>query len=294
MSHPDLPGGLRPGGRFDTWAPAPPAYLVADVDGTLVGPTPHASDGVVDAVRAAQAAGLRVGFATGRMRLAVEPLWAQLRADGPHVLHNGGEVRAGGATVASFPVPPERVAAALEACAMADLYLEVYVPDGYHVNVADPRAEPHWELLGHPPLSELGRAREVEGPVLKVTAAVFDRDEVPHVVDLFDGLGLRAGPAGSPLTPTMTYVNGTDPAAHKGTALRAAAAHVGVDLAAVVAVGDAHNDLPMLKVAGTAIAMGQADPDVLAAAHLVAPSVDDDGVAAVLAACLDWRDGAAA
>jgi Cof subfamily protein (haloacid dehalogenase superfamily) len=289
VSHPDLPAGLTPGGRFDAWAPAPAAYVVADVDGTLVGPRPHASDAVVAAVAAAQQEGLAVGFATGRMRLAVEPLWEQLRAVGPHVLHNGGEVRAGGATIAAFPVAPERVAAALEACAMADLYLEVYVPDGYHVNVADVRAEPHWDLLGHPPLSELGSRREVDGPVLKVTAAVFDADEVRHVVDLFDGLGLRAGPAGSPLTPTMTYVNGTDPAAHKGAALTAAATHLGVDLATVVAVGDAPNDLPMFAVAGTSVAMADAPADVVAAAHLVAPSVHDDGVAAVLAACRAWR-----
>ncbi len=47
----------------------------------------------------------------------------------------------------------------------------------------------------------------------------------------------------------------------------------------------------MLAIAGTAVAMGQADPEVLEAAHLVAPSVDDDGIATVLDAVgRGWAD----
>jgi hydroxymethylpyrimidine pyrophosphatase-like HAD family hydrolase len=44
------------------------------------------------------------------------------------------------------------------------------------------------------------------------------------------------------------------------------------------------NDLPMLRWAGTAYAMGNAHPDVLAAADHVAPTNDDDGVAETLVA----------
>jgi hydroxymethylpyrimidine pyrophosphatase-like HAD family hydrolase len=57
-----------------------------------------------------------------------------------------------------------------------------------------------------------------------------------------------------------------------------------------VAVGDAANDLPLLAVAGTAIAMGQAAPEIIAASHLVAPGVDAYGAAVALdAAAAGWR-----
>jgi hydroxymethylpyrimidine pyrophosphatase-like HAD family hydrolase len=102
-------------------------------------------------------------------------------------------------------------------------------------------------------------------------------------------VGLLAGAAGSPRTPELTYVNATHPDADKGRALVRAAEHLGVDLADVVAVGDAANDLSMLAVAGTAIAMGQAEAEVLDAAHLVVPDVDAHGVAVALDACLSWR-----
>lgn len=55
----------------------------------------------------------------------------------------------------------------------------------------------------------------------------------------------------------------------------------GRDIAAerVWAFGDMPNDLPMIEWAGVGIAVANAHPDVLAAADLVAPSNDEDGVA---------------
>ncbi|MBW3659163.1 MAG: Cof-type HAD-IIB family hydrolase [Actinobacteria bacterium] len=286
----ELPSGLRPGGRFDAWAPALPAYLVADVDGTLVGPSATATDAVVAAAGRARDAGLAVGFATGRMRLAVEPLYGQLGVPGPHVLHNGAEVRAGGRSIATWPLSPAALATVFRIARELDAYAEIYTPDGYAVTALDERARPHWELLGHEPFAVVTTPDELgDVPVLKATFGLFDGESPATVVAALDDAAVRAGPAGSPLTPTITYVNATDPAVDKGRAVTAAAAHLGVDLAATVAVGDAPNDLPMLAVVGTAIAMGQAEPEVKAAAHLVVPEVDADGVAHAIDACLGWR-----
>jgi Cof subfamily protein (haloacid dehalogenase superfamily) len=281
-----LPQGVRPGGRFATWRPAPPRYVVCDVDGTLVGPSARASDEVVAAVARAQGAGLRVGFATGRMRRAVQPLWEQLRASGPHVLHNGAEVRADGRTVASWTLSPEQVDGLLAlAHGRTDAYVEIYTEDAYHVSSPDERARPHWELLGHDPASVLASAADLDGaPVLKATFAIFSADGVEEVVGQVREMGLAAGPAGSPRTPGIVYCNATHPEADKGSALLRACAHLGIEPAAAVAVGDADNDQPMLAVAGTAIAMGQSPPAVREAAHLVVPEVDRHGVATAL----DW------
>lgn len=288
---PVLPPGVRPGGRYEVWRPDPPHLVVCDVDGTLVGPTPHAADEVVAAVAAAQARGLRVGFATGRMRLAVEPLWHQLGALGPHVLHNGAEVRADGQTVAAWTLTPAEVDGLLDAFAgRHDAYVEIYTDDAYHVSAFDERARPHWELLGHLPASALAGAADLHGAaVLKATVAVFDPAAVDAVVATVSGLGLAAGPAGSPRTPDLHYVNATHREADKGRALRRAAVHLGIPLSATVAVGDAANDLSMLAVAGTAIAMGQAPARVQAAAHLVVPDIDAHGVAVALEAVTAWR-----
>ena len=288
-----LPAGVEPGGRFDDWAPRRARYVVCDVDGTLVGPTAHASDEVVAALARVQEDGVRVGFATGRMRRAVQPLWEQLRARGPHVLHNGAEVRADDRTIAAWTLDEAQVDRLLAmAEARGEAYVEVYTEDAYHVSALDERARPHWELLGRRPASVLTSAAELGGePVLKATFAVFEPEALDDLVDEVRAAGMAAGPAGSPRTPQLTYCNATHPDADKGAALRRAFQHLGLDAGEVVAVGDAANDEPMLAVAGTAIAMGQADATVIEAAHLVVPDVDHHGVAVALDLARRHRPG---
>ncbi|MGH3442126.1 MAG: HAD family hydrolase, partial [Nitriliruptorales bacterium] len=116
MSRP-LPDGIRRGGRFEDWSPGVPAYVVADVDGTLLGDVPEVTGPVLAALTAAHEAGLALGFATGRMRAAVAPLWRQTRLGGPHIVHNGAEVRAEGRTIASWPLTPAQATTVQRLCA---------------------------------------------------------------------------------------------------------------------------------------------------------------------------------
>ena len=286
-----LPTGVLPGGRYAAWNAHPADYVLCDVDGTLIGPLAIATDEVVEAIARTQAAGVRVGFATGRMRDAVAPLLGQLGAVGPHVLHNGAEVRVEGTTLVSWTLTAPQIDALLGlADGRDDTYLEVYTESGFHVSSWDERARPHWEILGAEPLTVISAAAELDGaPVLKATFAAFDASIVEGLVTAIDGLGLRGGQAGSPRTPHLTYVNATHPEADKGHAVTRAADHLGIPLRAVAAVGDAANDLPMLAIAGTAVAMGQAPQVVRQAAHLIVPDVDAHGVAVALDAVVGWR-----
>ncbi len=286
---------LTPGPRHAEWSPTTPRYVALDVDGTLVGPDGGVADEVVAACRDAQDAGLHVGLATGRMALGVEDVLRRTGLRGPHLLHNGGEVRLDGELVASTPIAPATVRALVDDVVGRGLYLEVYVDGGFVVTADEPRAADHWTILGHEPLAVVRSGDEVDehtDAVPKVTAIAFEPDEVEGIVALLEGHGLQAGPAGSPATPHLHYVNGTDPAADKGNALREAAEVIGIDVAAVVAVGDAGNDLPLLRLAGTAVAMGQADDEVRATAHLLAPPVTEHGAAVALrAAVAGFADG---
>ena len=86
----------------------------------------------------------------------------------------------------------------------------------------------------------------------------------------------------------MRYHNVTAADADKGTALRAAAAVLDIGVDATMAIGDERNDLAMLAVAGTAVAMGQAADRIRDGAHLVTASVDEHGAAVALEAAADW------
>jgi Cof subfamily protein (haloacid dehalogenase superfamily) len=285
-----LPAGLLPGGRFEEWRPRPVRYVVCDVDGTLIGPEEFSTPAVARAIERAQGAGIRVGFATGRMRDGVSGLQQQLGARGPHVLHNGAEVRADGTTVASWTLTPQQVDALLAlAHEHEDLYLEVYGESGFHVSAMDERARPHWDLLRAEPLGVVRRAADLDDmPVPKATFAVFTEAALDWLEGRLAHLDAEVGTAGSPRTPGLVFTNVNRPGATKGAAIAAAAEHLAIGTDEVAAIGDAGNDRSMLAVAGTAIAMGQAEPDIIAASHLVTRSVDDDGVATALDALIAW------
>jgi len=68
----------------------------------------------------------------------------------------------------------------------------------------------------------------------------------------------------------------------KGAALEYVARYYGIRMDETLAIGDGPNDLSMLRVAGMAVAMGDAPDEVRAAADYVAASSDEDGVADVL------------
>ncbi len=72
------------------------------------------------------------------------------------------------------------------------------------------------------------------------------------------------------------------PRVTKASQLAVLCAGLGIGPAEVIAVGDHYNDLSMLTWAGTAMAVANAVPDVLAIADLVLPSNTDHGVAALL------------
>lgn len=69
---------------------------------------------------------------------------------------------------------------------------------------------------------------------------------------------------------------------NKGTALEHLVKHLGLNLSQVMAIGDMYNDLPMLKIAGLSVAMGNATSEVKAVASQTVPDNDHDGVAIAL------------
>ena len=68
----------------------------------------------------------------------------------------------------------------------------------------------------------------------------------------------------------------------KGRAMALIALLYGVPLGETAAVGDSENDLPMLKVAGLPVAMGNAVERVKEQCAFVTATNDEDGVARVL------------
>jgi 5-amino-6-(5-phospho-D-ribitylamino)uracil phosphatase len=242
----------------DPWCAAMPLIrLVAcDVDGTLLD-----HDGTLPAARADAAlaltrAGLPIVLATGKLWSSVAGLIDRLELPGPHVTCNGSVVIAPDGT---------RHAEHLLDAALADevvatlrhraLPYAVYLADGSLISHEVATAHDVLPLLGEPLPTVAGR--EGRG-VIKVLAMVTEEAEG----DLRE------------LGTDLARVQRTNPrflewnarAADKATGLAVVCELLGVPLSSVVAIGDAENDVPMLRAAGCGVAVTEASAAAIAAA----------------------------
>lgn len=238
--------------------PARIRLVATDVDGTLIDHQGRLPDDRRLAVHRLVAAGIPVVLATGKIWPSIRGLWADLGLPGPHVACNGAAVVSADGTVHAIS-PLDAAIAEL----VADRLLAqrvphaIYLEDGTIVTSAD---SPELEIL---PM--LGEPRAVLGSVdgrrvLKVLAVVGPEDEGD----------LRSFGAESARIQRTShrFLEWNGAGVDKAVGLRVATRVLGIDLANVVAIGDAENDLPMLRAAGMGVAVREASPAAVNAADL--------------------------
>ncbi|MCJ1678728.1 Cof-type HAD-IIB family hydrolase [Streptomyces sp. APSN-46.1] len=265
--------------------PPAPRLIATDLDGTLLRDDKSVSPRTVAALAAAEEAGIEVFFVTGR-----PARWMDVVAD--HVHGHGLAICANGAAVVDLHAGREfvqvralprdtalTVVAALRAAAPGTsfaverttginyepTYPPFFLDPGATVATAekllreepDGSAAPVLKLLAHhPELSPdefLTLARAAAG-----THASITRSSPTALLEI-SGLGVS-----------------------KASTLELCCAERGISPAEVVAFGDMPNDVEMLRWAGTSYAMGNAHPDVIAAASGRTVANNEDGVAVVI------------
>ncbi|MEJ2870364.1 HAD family hydrolase [Actinomycetospora sp. OC33-EN08] len=256
-----------------------PRLVASDVDGTLLGADGEPGPRLVGVLERMTGAGVPLVIATGRPPRWIAPVCDAIGVHGLCVAANGAVLwDAGSGRVVE--------AAELDTDALAEVIdrLRTALPGaGLAVERVDapefccePAYEHAWPQSDH---VEIAAAELAARPAVKVLARRRGLESDAMAAAVRDGLG-------DLVDVTFSASNGlvecSVPGVTKARGLALAAAHHGVDAADVVAFGDMPNDLEMLRWAGHGVAMGNAHPEVLAAADEIAGHHDDDGVAAVL------------
>lgn len=251
--------------------------ICLDVDGTLVGSSGSPTDEVWDAAERARARGQHLTLCTARVALGPTRDWAaRLDPTGLHVFHTGGALwRPSTGEVVENPLPDGAVEYAARIAADHGWVFEAYAWDELAVDSDAPLAVEHAALLG----LEHRRSSidSLHGAVVRAQYVV-PIDEIEAAIDAAPPHCIASG-ATSPSMPQAAFVSVTAEAVSKAAGVASVAEHLGAAIGEVMMVGDGQNDLSAMAVVGWPVAIGDADPAVIAAARLVVAAVDEGGAA---------------
>ena len=261
--------------------------LIVDIDGTIAGKSNQVSNRVKKAIRAAQAKGVRVGIATGRMYKSALRFHQEIGADFPVIAYQGAWIQdpATGITHRHLPVPVKIARELIDYFEQPHLFdklsLHVYLDDRLYVRDINPDTELYVGRSGIE-ATPVGDLRKVLTDL--PTKILAMSEDIPLIDSLLVDLRQRYPQEALHITTSVPiFLEATQSGVNKGSAIDYIATKLlGITAANVLAIGDNFNDVEMITYAGVGVAMGNAPDDVKSIADWVAPHIEADGVAVAI------------
>jgi len=269
----------------------PPIRLLAlDLDGTTVGASNRINPAVKQAIQAAQAQGVQVAIATGRMFRSALKFHQELALSLPLMAYQGALIQdPSTAKIHRHLTLPKSAALNLldyfEQPHLHDqLSVHFYINDQLYVRQLNAESADYAARSGIQ-ATAVGDLRQLLGETDPAPTKVLAISPDPELVDhLLTALRQHYPPNELYFTKSVsTFFEATHPQVNKGTAVQYLAEQIlRISPEQVMAIGDNFNDLEMIHYAGVGVAMGNAPEAVKAAANWVAPDVEAQGVAAAI------------
>lgn len=254
--------------------------LVADIDGTLVTSDREITPGVLRAVREAQARGVKVCLATGRMWPSAAPYFQRLGADPPAILYNGGLVYdfSTDTVFRRVPLAYEHARIVLELLyEFPQVQPHLFVDDRVYTGRVNEFTERYRRKDGLQ-VQEVGDLVAFLPPTPMKILIIGQSPDLVRAYDRIKALPMDINAVFS----EETYLEILPAGSSKGSALEFLVQRLGIPLKAVIAVGDNLNDLEMIRLAGLGVAMGNAPEALRAQADYVTATNDEEGLREVI------------
>lgn len=251
-----------------------------DIDDTLVGADKQVSQQNRDAINRLQAAGCRVVLASGREHNSMAIYQQRLGLDDFVVANQGALVvhPSSGRQLWRRPVEPTLATRLLARGRAEGFDVLLATDEGF---VASPHSAWVTQDLGARDGTLHVHARDLDDEVARGPLKVLWFGETVRVHALSRVMSAELGPTAEVVITTAHLLEFNAPDATKATGVAAVARHYGIAQREVLAFGDSHNDVPLLRWAGLGVAMSHGLPEAHAVADVVAPDVDPDIALAV-------------
>lgn len=241
-----------------------------DIDGTLYS---HRTNSIPPSALAAleqlHRRGVRIFLATGRSKAVLEDLPAlqAIPFDGAITL-NGSYCYDRDGLIHHDPIPRADIEALLDHLQRTPIPCAFIEGDRTYINFHNDRVHAVHNAIHTPLLPVDDLKRGLSHPVYQVLLYLTENDPISRIP--------------MPHTRFSRWftggVDGFSATAGKAAGIKKILAHYGISRSEAIAFGDAENDLDMFDAVQTAVAMGNAAPQIRAAADYVTGDVDDDGI----------------
>ncbi|MAS35724.1 MAG: hypothetical protein CL610_17070 [Anaerolineaceae bacterium] len=254
--------------------------IVVDLDGTLLNAEHEITERTQDAIKAAQAQGVKVVLATGKTRGSALKVIDQLGLDTPGIYVQGLVVHdAAGSILRQETLDPAVVRQVITFAEDRGFSLIAYSGTrtfvrarNHNTNLVIEYGEPEAEVVG--PLQNILDTT----PFNKLMA--IDRAEPRRVKALRWQLGMQLDGTARLVQPALEEMVEVLPKnGSKGTALKALLKDLHLAPSQVMALGDGENDIEMLEYAGVGVAVANAEPILKKVADYVTTASYGEGVA---------------
>ncbi len=239
--------------------------VILDIDGVLVGekigynsPNPHPD--VISAIQKIHTAKIPVTFCTGKPHYAIKKLIDECGLDNPHITDGGALIMDPIAQkiVKKYRMPQDLVNQLIQTYLEANIYMELYTPDGYIIQKNQFRENltpVHTHVLQTPPMiveSLTTEAKKQE--VIKVMPIAKNDQEKIKLMKLFEPFSTRATlsmgvhPIANPHQFGLITAFGVSKKQSALDAIRA----LGLDMNDCLGVGDSTSDWQFMELTGYA------------------------------------------
>ena len=254
--------------------------VVSDVDGTMVTSEKVLTRATIDAAHRLRDAGVPLALVSSRPPRGMAFLTMDLGLTGPLGGFNGATILApDGAVIDELFVPAAAVRSSLALFAERGISPWLFADNQWLIK--DYGGDYVWKermtVRFEPTVVD-----DFEPFIARCGKVVGASEQFDRLAACERDLQALLGSTANAHRSQRYYLDVTNPHADKGTAVRAFARWYGVGIEEVCVLGDQHNDVPMFRVAGCSIAMGNAPADVAAEAKLHTASNEEDGWAAAI------------
>lgn len=259
-----------------------------DIDGTLLDNKSKVPDSSIEALKKLDDAGIKVVLASGRVFSSVKYNQNLLNIRGPIVATNGSLISLDGRDIyKTYPLEEDKLKQLYEFCISNKLDFHIYDDENYYTNRVNLEKIKHLEIdnnygmnyqvnliYKNDPISYLikNNKKAVKFQISGIDDNDLSRNEIVKILnnDFSDSLYITSS--------GFSQLEIGNKNATKWSSIEEICEILGINKNEVAAIGDAHNDIPMVSNAELGFAMGNAKEELKEVADVIVADNESSGV----------------